>query len=241
MPRLAPPLAAAALAVITAVITAALTACGGSPEAPPGPPPETLATHMRIHFAHAIALREVVVAGDLSLLAIPADALGRDTGHPDLPPSAAPFVERMNLAARRAGDARTLGQATAAVADVAATCGACHGVHGVTLAPSAPDALSETIDAEGHMQRHHWAAAKLWDGLVRPSWEDWKTGADALSEAPLFPEHLTAGGAGPETAPLIAALHDAGRRALSVEAEGRAAVFADVIATCAGCHSRRER
>lgn len=222
------------------VTLSALAACGSIPDAPAdGPPPEDLTRHMRTHYAHALAMREVVVMGDLSLLHMPAAQLGADARHADLPPSAAPFVERMNHAARRADDARTLADASRAVAEVAATCGACHEAHGVTLDASPIGDPAETMDNPGHMRRHHWATAKLWDGLVRPSWQDWKTGADALSEHALFPQNLEPFGAGPETAPLIEALHAAGARAGTVEPSGRAAAFADVLATCAGCHSRR--
>ena len=92
------------------------------------------------------------------------------------------------------------------------------------------------------MQRHHWATAKLWDGLVRPSWQDWKTGADALSEHGLEPVHLEPFGAGRETASLLDKLHEVGR--LAREADGaspetRAAIFAELLTTCAGCHNRR--
>ncbi len=222
-----------------------LLACGGSPEAPvaeEAPPPESVQRHMFTHYAHAIALREVVVSGNLSLLDRPTDGLGDHEQHAALPPSAAPFVERMNHAARRAGDARTLQQASHAVAEVALACGACHAAHDTQLAPSPMGPPTEAADHQGHMQRHHWATAKLWDGLVRPSWQDWKTGADALSEHQLEPQHLEPFGAGPETAPLIDRLHQIGRLAVEANAAGqdtRAAVFAELIGTCAGCHTRK--
>lgn len=224
-----------------------LVACGGSPESPEPPAtaetPETMHQHMLTHYANAAALREVVIVGELSLLGMPADTLSRDAQHAALPPTAAPFVERMNQAARRAGDARTLDDASRSVAEVAAACGACHAAHDVQIGPSPIGEPSEMLDEQGHMRRHHWATAKLWDGLVRPSWEDWKTGADALSEKALFPAHVEPMGAGPETAQLLDALHAAGKRAegaVDADPAAKAAIFGEVIATCAGCHSRSQ-
>lgn len=230
------PFVIGALSAITTAFAIAASGCSGGP---PPAPAEDPSVHMHRHFAYAIALREVVVGGDLSLLGVPASELGNDTRHTDLPPSAAPFVEQMNHAARRAGDARTLIDGAQSVAEVAAACGDCHRAHDLQLTPSAPEAPPTTIDARGHMQRHHWATAKLWDGLVRPSWEDWKTGADALSETALPPEHLE--GVDETTAGLARTLHDAGQRALSATPEARPAIFGEVIATCAGCHARRVR
>jgi hypothetical protein len=88
------------------------------------------------------------------------------------------------------------------------------------------------------MQRHRWAAARLWEGLVVPSDEAWKAGALALSDAPLSPELLTPGKSPvPKVGELELSVHDLGRRAQTlVGADARAELYGQALATCSACH-----
>jgi hypothetical protein len=89
------------------------------------------------------------------------------------------------------------------------------------------------------MQRHQWAAERLWDGLVVPSDEAWQAGALALSEAPLAPQELTPGKSPvPKVGEMEQMVHALARQALDADrAEVRAHVYGQVLAACAACHA----
>ncbi|MCA9539649.1 MAG: hypothetical protein KC620_12220 [Myxococcales bacterium] len=219
-----------------AVGLALATACASRPE-PEAPP---IKTEMHAHYSSSLALREIVVQGDLSLLAAPADELSRQPMHPAFGEAARVDFDAMQQGARRAAGASTLSDAAAGVADVAAACGSCHQRLEVrSVPPSAPPEPAAEASVDGHMWRHHWGAAKLWDGLTRPSFADWKDGINALAEVPLQPEQLAARGATPEAIALGARVHALAADGVEAAPEARPAIYGAVIATCSGCHLRR--
>jgi cytochrome c553 len=119
-----------------------------------------------------------------------------------------------------------------------AACGTCHRALGAHVQFDIEGALAEGGDAVSHMQRHVWASGRLWEGLVVPSGEVWQSGAQALDEVPLVPEEVT------EDSAIFAQVkgtanhvHELGAAARQAgDADTRAAVYGEFLATCASCH-----
>src|SRR5262245_53079650 len=96
----------------------------------------------------------------------------------------------MQAAARRGADAESNGgmAIALALANTAAVCGQCHAAAG--SGPSFPEAddadaelgLSDTLG--DRMERHAWAANRMWEGLIAPSDSAWRAGSAELASVP---------------------------------------------------------
>lgn len=88
------------------------------------------------------------------------------------------------------------------------------------------------------MQRHQWAADRLWEGLIGPSDAAWSRGIRMLAEAPLHgtePSWDTASD-GDELARRV---HELGSEAASaLLPHARATVYGEMLGLCADCHTR---
>jgi len=97
------------------------------------------------------------------------------------------------------------------------------------------------VDVVPPMQRHRWADARLWGGLVIPSSAACTAGAGVLGDAPLEPESLAAGGRG--QAPGPGSENSLRRRTISDKAGAaesaadRETVYGEVLGTCSECHA----
>ena len=205
----------------------------------PQPSPE-VAPRMAGHFETAGELYAAVVAGDLSRVRTAGeDLLERETGA-GMPARAQERIEDLRAFTRLAIGAPDVTAAAHAVARVGATCGSCHRAmkRGPTYqVPSGPPEGGNPV-AE-RMLRHQWAADRLWQALVGPSDKSWSAGVTTLSDAPLFTDELTRDVAQYEAVTRLAwTVHDVGARARSVRDLGdRADLFADLLSTCAQCHT----
>ena len=148
-------------------------------------------------------------------------------------------LEAMHAAAARLAEATDLPEAGRRLAAVARTCGDCHAALG------GPRPMVAALPSEGpgihpRMQRHLWAIARLWDGLIVPSDAAWKVGASVLADAPLEPELYTPGKE-PELAvsALASSVRDLALKArIADSGADRGAVYGELMATCAACHVR---
>jgi cytochrome c553 len=148
------------------------------------------------------------------------------------------LFDGMTAAAATMASANDLNDAARDVGTLAKACGECHTRFG------RPGVIVGQVDARAggvraFMQRHQWAAERLWDGLVVPSDEAWQAGALSLSEAPLAPEQLTPGRSPvPKVGDMEQTVHALARAARNAErAEVRASLYGQVLATCAACHA----
>ena len=74
---------------------------------------------------------------------------------------------------------------------MAQSCGECHKELETEIVAAAP--LPPTGDALiDKMKRHKWASNRLWAGLVGPSDEAWKSGAEVLAELPINTKDIAA-------------------------------------------------
>lgn len=206
---------------------------------PPAPDAREAAVRARMqgHERLGDAMRDAVARGDLDEAKAEAKLLAklRIEG-----PSGAlwrQMFDAMRTAAAGLSGANDLNEASRDVAMVAKTCGDCHTMFG------RPGVIVEQANARASgvralMQRHQWAAERLWDGLVVPSDDAWRAGAVALAEAPLAPEQLTPGKSpGPKVGELEQAVHQLGQAAANTErVDVRVGLYGQALATCAECH-----
>lgn len=141
-------------------------------------------------------------------------------------------LAEMIQAARQVEASSTLEEATRAFADLSYRCGVCHAEIGgprsfPALAP--PDGQTPA----SRMRRHQWASSRLWEGLVAPSDEAWKSGAEVLADAPFDVD----GAAAPEVQALALSTQELGAKATTAtRSSARIGAYAQILSTCAACH-----
>lgn len=129
-------------------------------------------------------------------------------------------IEARQVAASVAA-APDLERTAAAVGQLAKTCADCHArMSGPTRLVPEP-----VPHRAGRMTGHAWAMNELWSGIVGNSEEPWHAGAAALaSEAPTTEVRAIAE-----------------RAARASDPNARAAVYGELLATCARCHATTRR
>ena len=91
------------------------------------------------------------------------------------------------------------------------------------------------------MQRHQWAADRMWEGLIGPSDLSWSRGGNLLFESPLHPEALDAGASDDATLTMARRIHQLAANATTVsDPAGKAEIYAEFLANCAACHTELE-
>ena len=99
----------------------------------------------------------------------------------------------------------------------------------VAAAPDAGDSLSS------RMKQHAWATERLWEGLYVPSAAAWDAGAKVLAHGQFPEEVLKKGGVYARSA--AADFRKAAARASKMRSSAsRAALYAELLGTCATCH-----
>lgn len=193
-----------------------------------------IAEHMHEHFDYVSAIKSAVIAGDLEKVRAPAKWLATHEEPVSLPP-----VEEMRLYAARAAAAKDLTTAAAAASEIARTCGDCHLSSGVEVVmgysePPSADEQSLVIQ----MQRHLWAADRMWSGLIGPSDAAWKQGAAILAEVKLADERIEGEAGQQDAIDLLARqvqmIGEQARQAGSVEL--RSGLYGEFLSLCANCH-----
>jgi cytochrome c553 len=199
---------------------------------------EDVQIHMQEHFEKASEVHAAIIQGDLDAARGPAGWIMEHEPIDKSRPSWDPYVETLRGAADQVRQAPDLQTAAMAASVMVRTCGSCHEAlsDGVTFSasPLPPSDLSTV----SHMQRHNWAAERMWEGLAIPSQEAWAQGIQSLAEVPLRPETLSPDSAlAPQVAALVEQVHDLGEEgAQAVSWRTRTSVYGRLIATCASCH-----
>lgn len=211
------------------------------PPAPPPPPtPAVGATpwnktlfkdNMHERFAYATDAVYGVVLGDLALVHTKSQALAAVPAPAGLPAGWDTYLDALRTAADRGGETPTIEDAAADVLTIGRTCANCHVTHGGPR-PSTEEVLGEGWAGEAAMHRHSYGTYLMWLGLLLPS--------PAVFDAGV--EQLVHEGGMPAVPPALAPLEDrvhrlaASARAANDEQE-RVGLFADLLRTCAACHS----
>jgi hypothetical protein len=191
------------------------------------------------HFDAAGDAHETVIRGDLANARAAGAWLARGR-NPSLPKGAEPLDAALRLHATQLASAPDIGAAATELARMAGTCGECHRRFG-----PGPSFSGQGVPFEGgpepsrEMRRHAWGAGRLWEGLIGPSDAAWKSGAEVLRDAWMLSEWIAA----EPDAELVVRTMETRVRRLGTEAlvvqdrVDRENIYADVIGTCAECHS----
>ena len=215
------------------------------PSPTPTPPPVPVPpTDVRVKTAmanHYDAIREIqlgVVHGLLDHAREEAAWLGANLSAPGFEDRATELAA-VRVEANALAVSKDLASAALHAARLGGTCGACHvaALATTTFAyeplPTAMTTLPE------RMQRHRWAAARLWEGVVGPSSELWRSGAQTLASAPLIADpRLAKIPRAAEVKGLAQKVQRLARTAVgTTDPERRVAVYGELLATCSACHA----
>jgi hypothetical protein len=199
----------------------------------------TVAKKMQDHFAWATAMKAAVIDGKLDDVTGPAKKLVESGFGTNLPEDWEAHLGDMKAAAKLAAEANDIQGAALALGHVGTACGTCHAkLGGPQLVLGEPP--GEASGAKVHMQRHVWAADRMWEGLMAPAPDAWKKGSEALIQAPLSKEALVEGQSVPdEIAALAKSVHELGAKGRELtESDARASLYGQFLATCAECHGK---
>jgi cytochrome c553 len=193
---------------------------------------------MEGHFETVSELKNAVIAGDLDTTRELAEVL-RDREPSSDPVDWKPHVARLVEASNAAATATELSTAASAAAGLGAACGACHQATGAKPAFDPGQPPMEKDDPASRMQRHQWGVDRMWEGLIGPSEESWRWGAETIDETPGCQDF------DPETdqyrAELCARIEALDRSALDArDLEDRRRIYGEFLATCSSCHSQSE-
>lgn len=222
------------------VLLLSIPACKGSTESTGGEAKTEdtpLTRLMHEHSAKGAGMRDAVISAELPEVREYASWMLQHMDDPALPPEWEEHKRSMHDAAERAAFTVDVDVAARAVADVAAECGKCHDQlkDGPTI--SVGEAPSDDPSLGTRMKRHHWAAERLWDGLVGPSNEAWAKGAEVLASAPMTVEKIAFAGKEGDVERLMDEVHALAEQGKSTKGEeARAKLFGEFLTRCGKCH-----
>jgi cytochrome c553 len=193
---------------------------------------------MADHFRDATAIKDAVISGEITDARAPAQRL---TDDPDnYPASWRPFIAANAVHAKALLVTKDRRVAAAAAAGLAHTCGDCHAALGVgpRFDPPHDVPTSESHDPRQRMQRHQWAADRMWEALIDRSEYAWMAGAVALTVPPLDRSDLTQDvELADDVLELNWKIRELGTLAsTTVGWDARATLYGNFLTTCAGCH-----
>jgi hypothetical protein len=145
-------------------------------------------------------------------------------------------LQGMQDAAREARDAKDLKAGALALGHMGTACAACHEQikkPKITVGEPPAEGTGTTL----HMQRHTWAAARMWEGLMAPDDSAWVKGCEVLSDAPLGEKEVAGEkSVSPKVVQLANLAHAVGHRGRTAKKELRGQLYGEFMETCVGCH-----
>ena len=197
----------------------------------------TVLEHMHEHYDAVMKIQSAVIAGSLEDTREPARWLVEHQTPTGLPARWTEHVDAMRTAARDTLNAQDVASAANATSRLGLACGGCHVANNVTVEFEEVKRPSDKENERTHMQRHQWAADRMWEGLIGPSSVSWRRGASLLFEAPLNPEALGAEAEDDALLGMARRIHQlAGNATVASEPIEKADIYAEFLATCAACH-----
>ena len=228
-------LPAALLLVAVIVVVSLVVADDGSEDGL-----SAVAEHMHGHLDSVVAMKAAVIEGNLEAVYEPARWLAEHEAPPQLPKAWARYEDEMRNQARGAANAADLETAATAVSGIGKACGDCHLAAGFAVsfgyAKPPPQDLENNVTM---MQRHLWAADRMWAALIGPSDAAWDSGTEMLSTVKLSATQLTKDPRKqPRVDELIQQARDVGERGTELTAIGaRTTLYGEFLSLCANCHS----
>ncbi len=232
------PSLAARAAVPSLLLCSALVACSG------GSTPEErqhgeLLSQMHADLAAVTTARDALIVGDLDGAASPLAQFASHDIAEALPELWVPYYELMQDYAGEISEERDVVVLAEGLSMLAGMCGDCHEANagGPLITTVGVPPLDGSFTSR--MQRHAWAADRMWEGLVTPDEERWLGGAAAMLEDPMRPEDLEGHVPWPDEMEVFESyLYDLGEDGIHAANSGtRSEVYGQFLATCASCHS----
>ena len=204
--------------------------------------PADIAEHMHYHHDAMIDIQQAIIAGSLDDARDPARWLLEHDQPAGLPAAGNDFVVAMREAAEIVRNAEDLETAAEAASQMGLACGNCHLASDVVVEFEEVGQPSDQIKDRPHMQRHQWAADRMWEGLIGPSEQAWSRGANLLFESPIKPDVLASHGGGEEVVGMSRRIHQlAGNATVVSDPAERVEIYAEFIANCGSCHVELDR
>ncbi len=207
----------------------------------PGPAREAVVRHMHEHVNSVNDIRTAIIAGRLAGVREPANWLANHETVDGLPGNWRAFVTAFREQAVRVERAQSLVAAAMATSNLALTCAGCHAANDVKIEFERVEKPPNDLDdIATHMQRHRWAADRMWEGLYGPSERSWNEGVDMLLDVPLQPAEIkgTHGASHGELGPMAREVHLLGSRGIGAHLpEQRVQIYSHYLSLCASCHT----
>jgi cytochrome c553 len=200
-----------------------------------------VATHMHEHLARITTIKSFIIMGDLDGVREPSIWLADHDTAEGLPENFEPYVGLMRQYAREVNNAADLRSAAISVSQMAKTCSNCHLVNEVEIEFGYDQLPAEWSDTVSHMQRHQWAADRLWEGLIGPSDTAWNRGADMLVDVPLHPDDVTNEDSADADTEVLRIHLFAGQATVAETTTERSELYGELLGLCAECHTRLGR
>ncbi len=201
---------------------------------------------MHERFESARRIEQAVVHSDLARVQLEARAISA-SDEPDALPQWRPYLDRIATSSHNIERAADVVAAAKATAALGRECARCHEATAAKIVFSADPRPTADTTLLPQMLGHQWAAARMWDGLIGPSNDRWLEGAQALTQVPLTivaEEPMTVKlkdmglADGEKIGDDVARVRLYANRALAMrDQDGRAAIFGELLATCAHCHA----
>lgn len=202
--------------------------------------PPDLTWHMQATFWDSLRARDALIDGDLAAAQRAADKLAQTDYSRVVPADWKVGVGALQQHAAALSIAPNLVAAAQELGRMALSCGECHELRkrgpGRTLMVPLPwEDPPESL--EERMQRHQMGVDQMWDGLVLPSENAWRSGTVTITRAPLRAPEQAHESISPELQARIEATRDLGRQArVATTFQERGRIFGELIAGCAQCH-----
>lgn len=188
------------------------------------------------HFGAVVRLQRALMRGELeqvrdeaTYLIAHADDAGLEAWRP--------HVAAMTAAAAQVKDAPDLVAAAGLAANLGLQCRRCHTAERAIVAFAWEPVPASDGSVRTRMQRHAWAAARMWEGLIGPSDELWQLGASIMMGTELQALSSARPAADHDVADAIARVEVLAREAITAATpEAEAAVQGDLMASCVRCH-----
>lgn len=203
-----------------------------SRQPPPAAAPGPLAADMAAHSAAAQAAREAIIVGNLEA----ANAAGLQIADrwplAHLPDTARVDEVVLVQNARALSEASSIEGAAAAFGRMSVACGSCHAAQDARPGLDAPAPSPQSPAIGEQMQRYHWAAERMWQGLVLPSQEALDEARAALVDSAAFTPEWSLDPLKMPAEVLAGALSDIG----SSPGTDPGSDYGMLLMTCAACH-----
>ena len=195
---------------------------------------DSVVGHMQKQYDAILKIQKAVIAGSMEGIQEPAFWLAEHKAPAGLPADWEEYVDEMRFAATDALDAEDLAAAAKATSALGLACGSCHAANKVSVTFEEVPMPSDKENTKSHMERHQWAADRMWEGLIGASGYSWSRGANLLFESPIKPNTLN----DDELVNMSRRIHQLAANATTVsEPAEMAEIYAEFLGNCAACHS----